>query len=180
MGKSGHARGHRVRTRTAEVRFRLAAWRTRPRGRDAGGLSRSGRGPGYLSQHGHPSRTDGRQVGQCYRHAAFRARVGGWAVGGQPKFFPEGLALRVPKGSDLVVQYHFHPTGKAQAEKSLIGLYFAKKPPERTLTRIQMPPHYSLFSGLDIPPGEKDFVIHDSCTLPVAVDGVGIGAHAHY
>jgi mono/diheme cytochrome c family protein len=106
--------------------------------------------------------------------------LGGWAVGAQPHFFPEGLALRLPKGSDLVVQYHFHPTGKPEAEKSLIGLYFAKQAPERTLTRIQMPPHYSLFSGLDIPAGEKDFVIRDSYTLPVAVDGVGMSAHAHY
>ena len=38
------------------------------------------------------------------------------------------------------------------------------------LTRIQLPPHYSLFSGLDIPAGEKDFVIRDSYTLPVATD----------
>lgn len=106
--------------------------------------------------------------------------LGGWAVGAQPHFFPYGLALRVPKASDLVVQYHFHPTGKPEAEKSVIGFYFAKKAPERTLTRIQMPPHYSLFSGLDIPAGEKDFVIRDSYTLPVAVDAVGIGAHAHY
>ena len=106
--------------------------------------------------------------------------LGGWAVGAQPHFFPEGLALQLPKGSDLVVQYHFHPTGKPEAEKSVIGLYFAKQPPARTLTRIQMPPHYSLFSGLDIPAGEKDFVIRDSYTLPVAVDGVGVSAHAHY
>src|ERR1051326_1013453 len=106
--------------------------------------------------------------------------LGGWAVGAQPHLFPHGLALRVPKNSDLVVQYHFHPTGKPEAEKSVIGLYFAKKPPERTLARIQMPPHYSLFSGLDIPAGEKDFVIRDSYTLPVAIDAVGLGAHAHY
>lgn len=106
--------------------------------------------------------------------------LGGWAVGGQPHFFPEGLALRVPKGSDFVVQYHFHPTGKPEAEKSLIGLYFAKKEPERTLTRIQMPPDYALFSGLDIPAGEKDFVIRDSFVLPVAVDAAGVAAHAHY
>jgi hypothetical protein len=106
--------------------------------------------------------------------------LGGWAVGAQPKFFPEGLALKLPKGSDLVVQYHFHPTGKPEAEKSVIGFYFAKKAPERTLTRIQMPPHYSLFSGLDIPAGEKDFVIRDSYKIPVAVDGVGVSAHAHY
>jgi mono/diheme cytochrome c family protein len=106
--------------------------------------------------------------------------LGGWAVGAQPHFLPEGLAMRVPAGSDLVVQYHFHPTGKPEVEKSLIGLYFAKKAPERTLVRIQMPPHYSLFSGLDIPAGEKDFVIRDSYTLPEAVDAVGVGAHAHY
>ncbi len=114
--------------------------------------------------------------------AAGRASIplGGWAVGAQPQSLPEGFAMRVPKGSDLVVQYHFHPTGKPEAEKSVLGLYFAKKAPERTLTRIQMPPAYSLFSGLDIPAGEKDFVIRDSYTLPVAIEGVGVGAHAHY
>lgn len=106
--------------------------------------------------------------------------LGGWAIGAQPHFFPEGLALHLPKASDLVVQYHFHPTGKPEAERSLIGFYFAKKAPERTLTRVQMPPHYSLFSGLDIPAGQKDFVIRDSYTLPAAMDAVGIGAHAHY
>lgn len=106
--------------------------------------------------------------------------LGGWAVGAQPHFLPDGFSMQVPKGSDLVIQYHFHPTGKPEAEKSLIGLYFAKKPPERTLTRIQMPPAYSLFSGLDIAPGEKDFVIRDSYTLPVATDALGLGAHAHY
>jgi hypothetical protein len=106
--------------------------------------------------------------------------LGGWAVGGQPAFFPEGLALSLPRGSDLVVQYHFHPTGKPEAEKSKIGFYFAKKTPERTLARIQMPPSYSLFSGRDIPPGEKDFIIRDTYIIPVAVDAVGVSAHAHY
>ncbi|HEX4646937.1 MAG TPA: hypothetical protein VH598_15145, partial [Verrucomicrobiae bacterium] len=106
--------------------------------------------------------------------------LGGWALGAQPQFFPDGLALEVPKGSDLVVQYHFHPTGKPEVEKSLIGLYFAKKAPDRQLARIQLPPDYSLFSGLDIPAGQKDFVIRDSYTLPVAVDAVGVSAHAHY
>ena len=106
--------------------------------------------------------------------------LGGWAVGAQPHFFPEGLALNVPKGSDLVIQYHFHPSGKPEAEKSLVGLYFAKQPPARTLTRIQMPPDYSLFSDLNIPAGQKDFVIRDTFKLPRAVAAVGVGAHAHY
>lgn len=106
--------------------------------------------------------------------------LGGFAVGAQPRHFPEGFALRLPKNSDLVVQYHFHPTGKPEKEKSKIGFYFAKKAPERLMNRVQLPPAYSLFSGLDIPPGEKDFVIRDSFTLPVAVDAIGMSAHAHY
>lgn len=106
--------------------------------------------------------------------------LGGWAVGSQPAFFPENLALKVPANSDLVVQYHFHPSGKPETEKSLIGLYFAKEPPTRTMTRIQMPPHYSLFSGLNIPPGKKDYVIKDSYLLPVDIDAIGVSAHAHY
>jgi len=106
--------------------------------------------------------------------------MGGWAVGAQPHMQPAGLALPVSKGSDFVIQYHFHPNGKPAVEKSVVGFYFAKKPPERTLTSVQLPPTYSLFSGLDIPPGEKDFVIRDSYTLPVDMDAVSIGAHAHY
>lgn len=106
--------------------------------------------------------------------------LGGFAVGAQPHFYPAGLALPVSKGSDLVIQYHFHPDGKPETEKSLVGFYFAKQKPERTLVPIQLPPTYSLFSGLDIPAGEKDFVIRDSYTLPAAVDGVGMSAHAHY
>ena len=114
------------------------------------------------------------------RPAGANIALGGFALGAQPGRYPEGFAMKVPKGSDFVVQYHFHPTGKPEVEKAQIGFYFAKQAPERKMTRIQMPPHYSLFSALDIPPGEKDFVIRDSYTLPVAVDALGLGAHAHY
>jgi len=106
--------------------------------------------------------------------------LGGWAVGAQPHMLPAGLALPLAKPSDLVIQYHFHPDGKPEVEKSRIGLYFAKEAPKRTLAAIQLPPTFSLFSGLDIPAGEKDYVIRDSYTLPVAFDAVSIGAHAHY
>jgi hypothetical protein len=106
--------------------------------------------------------------------------LGGWALGAQPHFFPDGLAMPATKGSDLMIQYHFHPDGKPEAEKSQIGIYFAKKAPERRMTSIQLPPIYSLFSGLDIPAGQKDYVIRDSYTLPADIQAVGVGAHAHY
>ena len=55
--------------------------------------------------------------------------LGGWAVGATPIFMPEGLALPLPKGSDFVLQMHFHLTGKPETEKSVLGIYFADQSP---------------------------------------------------
>jgi hypothetical protein len=106
--------------------------------------------------------------------------MGGVAVGAQPHLLPDGLALSLPKGSDLVFQYHFHPSGKAESEQSKVGLYFAKKAPAHTLTSIQLPPTFGLFSGVKIPAGQKEFRVKDSYVLPVDVEAISVGAHAHY
>lgn len=106
--------------------------------------------------------------------------LGGWALGAQPHRHPEGLAQKLPKGSDFVINYHFHPNGKVETEKATVGLYFAKEAPKRTLTGISLPPSFGLFAGLDMPAGEKDYVVKDSFTLPVDFDAVSVGAHAHY
>jgi len=106
--------------------------------------------------------------------------LGGAAVGAQPHLLPDGLALKLPKETDLMFQYHFHPVGKEETEQSTIGLYFAKDAPEHTVAAIQLPVAYALFSGLNIAPGEKDFRVKDSFVLPVDVQAVSIGAHAHY
>jgi hypothetical protein len=106
--------------------------------------------------------------------------LGGWAVGATPEKLPDGLALPVKKGADLVLQTHFHPSGKAEEETLTVGIYFADKAPARTLTGIQLPPVFGLFSNVVIPAGKKDFIVKDEYTLPVAVDLVGVSAHAHY
>ena len=107
------------------------------------------------------------------------AMVAGWAVGGMPEHLPEGLAIKLPKGCDLVLQSHLHPSGKKELEQTTIGLYFAKQPPKRTLVSLQLPPFFGFTAGLDIPPGEKDYLLRDAFELPCAVDAVTVGGHAH-
>lgn len=102
-----------------------------------------------------------------------------WAVGGMPEHLPEGLAIKLPKGSDLVLQSHLHPSGKKEKEQTTIGLHFADKPPTRTLVSIQLPPLFGATAGLDIPAGEKDYKLQDRFELPCDVDAVQIGGHAH-
>jgi mono/diheme cytochrome c family protein len=106
--------------------------------------------------------------------------LGGWAVGTTARFLPEGLARPIAKGSDLVLQLHFHPTGKPETEKSVVGLYFADGPPERRLITPSIPGFFGLLAGIDIPPGEKAFTIKG--TMPVQADMrvLSVSAHAHY
>ena len=106
--------------------------------------------------------------------------LGGWALGAQPHPLPEGLAFRLPAGSDLILSTHFHPTGKSEEETSTVGIYFAKEPITRRFTGIQLPPAFGAFKAIDIPAGKKDYEIEDSFELPVDVDAFGVGAHAHY
>jgi mono/diheme cytochrome c family protein len=106
--------------------------------------------------------------------------LGGWAVGATPRFLPEGLALPMARGSDFVIQMHFHPTGKVEREKSTVGIYFADKPPDRMLRVLQLPGLFGIGQGIDIPAGEKNYVISRSATLPVDVKVYLVNPHAHY
>ena len=106
--------------------------------------------------------------------------LGAWAVGATPRFLPEGLAHPLPKGSDIVLQVHFHPTGKPETEKSVVGLYFADGPPDRRIMTPGIPGFFGFLAGIDIPPGEKAYKI--AGTLPIAADMrlLSVSAHAHY
>jgi Tol biopolymer transport system component/mono/diheme cytochrome c family protein len=106
--------------------------------------------------------------------------LGGWAVGATPRFLPEGIALRMAKGSDFLLQLHFHLSGKPETEKSLIGIYFADKAPEKHLMSVQLPALFGFGAGIDIPPGERQYTIKDSFTVPGDVRVFLANAHAHY
>ncbi|MBA4190730.1 MAG: hypothetical protein C0467_22320 [Planctomycetaceae bacterium] len=135
-------------------------------------LDDSGRARAKLSKDGQPG-----FAGMGFRPTG---ALGGWAVGATPVRLPEGLAYPLKKGSDLVLQTHFHLSGKAEKEVITVGLYFADKAPKRTLVNMPLPPVFGLFSNIDIPAGKELFKVTDSFTLPVDVDLVGVGAHAHY
>lgn len=106
--------------------------------------------------------------------------IGGWVPGASPRPLPEGLAHHLPAKSDIVLQTHFHLTGKSEREQSRIGLYFGDRKPERQFTSIQLPPVFGAFSGLDLPAGAPETVVTDTFELPVAVRAFGAHPHSHY
>jgi hypothetical protein len=106
--------------------------------------------------------------------------LGAWAVGTTPRALPDGLAWPLPKGSDLVLQLHLHPTGKPEMERAKVGIYYASAAPARRIRELGVLGLFGLLAGIDIPPGEKNFTIKGSLTLPADMQVLSVMAHAHY
>jgi hypothetical protein len=101
--------------------------------------------------------------------------LGGWTPGMPPITLPDGAQLTLPKSSDLVLQLHFHPTGRIEQEQSSVAFYFSDTPPTRRLLDVPLGSN-----RIDIPAGERAYQVRDQFTLPVDVEVIGIIPHAHY
>jgi peroxiredoxin len=98
----------------------------------------------------------------------------GTAPGEMPLILPPGMAKKIPKGSRIVFQMHYTPNGKAQKDRSEIGLIFAKKPPQKEVVTV---PVYNLF--FRIPPGDDDYKLESSYTFRKDGAIVGFMPHMH-
>ncbi len=57
----------------------------------------------------------------------------GWAPGDMPAVYEPGTAKKIPAGAQLVFEVHYTPNGKAQSDRSSVGIVFAKSPPENVV-----------------------------------------------
>jgi mono/diheme cytochrome c family protein len=101
--------------------------------------------------------------------------LGGWAPGTIPSNGREGVAHTVKKGSDLILQIHYHLDGKQEQDQSSVGLTFSKTPPTKGLTLMVLGNE-----KIDIPAGDPHYVVKASAVLPMEADALGIFPHAHY
>jgi hypothetical protein len=101
--------------------------------------------------------------------------LSGWTPGGLPFETPPDMAETLYSGADLVMQVHYHPTGKPEKDRTRVGFYFTDRKPERHGFDIPLESN-----RIDIPPGDKAYKVTDHFTLPVDVELIGINPHAHY
>ncbi len=99
--------------------------------------------------------------------------IAGWAPGQVQEQGDPAMTLPIKKGSDLVVQIHYHPSGKPETDTSSIGLTFGD-PPTRGKTSILM-----VDTNIDIPPGDKSYLVKSSVTLARDVELSSVFPHAH-
>ncbi len=108
------------------------------------------------------------------------ARIGaggllfGWAPGSVPPPVEPGISRKLEKGTDLVVQIHYHPSGKVERDQSSLGVYLSGPPTKGVATMLM------LNTNLYIPAGATDHRVKASMTLPQDGELFGIAPHAHY
>jgi peroxiredoxin len=106
----------------------------------------------------------------------------GWAPGLQPRYLPEGVGFHLPKGSDIVMQVHYHRNGRAEKDRTRVGLYFAKK-------KIDHPYQAGAVIGgsgkgplryvFAIPPGEENYKLDGDSWATKDFTMLSITPHMH-
>ncbi len=122
-------------------------------------LDRAGPGPGYAPDHG---------PGFVADELSF------WTAGTESHRLPAGIGIHVPAYADIVLQVHYHPSGKAGIDSTRVGLYFSRKPTKQAL-------HWNNASSFDfrLPPGENNIEVKASWFIPVDVEAVAVSPHMH-
>jgi hypothetical protein len=86
-----------------------------------------------------------------------------------------GSAKLVPKGSDIVFNIHYTANGKPAADRSKLGLVFAKHPPANRYVTANVP----LASNLVIPSGDGNAEVVSEVTVQNEAKLVYIQPHMH-
>jgi Flp pilus assembly protein TadD/mono/diheme cytochrome c family protein len=89
---------------------------------------------------------------------------------------PDGMPWRLDPGNDLILNIHLKPSGKPETIDAELGLYFTPDPPAKQPMLLQL----DRDDALNIPPGDRNFVVEDSLALPVDVLVFGVYPHTHY
>jgi hypothetical protein len=153
----------------------------------------------WLDQDGEGMRKAGAEGSYpCFGAPGFQSSLlGAWAPGAQGLDAPPTVGLRVPKGSRIIMNVHYHPGPAAETDNSAIDLRWATEPPLLEL-KLSLPGNArtaaaGLMAGPADPPEGPDFSIpagakgHEERmlitigdTLPTPAWIVTVGTHMHY
>ena len=118
-------------------------------------------GPGYASS----------GIGPGFPPAAVLA---GWAPGKYNSKLPDGIGTLLPKGGTIVMEVHYHKSGKPETDLSKIGLYFSKAPVDKRL-RVMA----ALDPKLYIPAGRSKHIVRASVPVPADITLLDVTPHMH-
>jgi peroxiredoxin len=98
----------------------------------------------------------------------------GWAPGMTPRRLEPGIAVKVPKGAKLVLQVHYHKSGKPETDQSELAVYWAKEPVKKVFRTVPVGTPF-----LRLKPNVANQTVRAGMVLPFSVDLHAIFPHMH-
>ena len=110
--------------------------------------------------------------------AGYSVLLASYAPGKGPDIYPPGTAKLIPAGSIIVLQIHyssFHGSIETpQQDRTIVGLIFAKQPPERRAVTFTVPNHF-----FKIPAGAANHKVTAAYTFDRDVQLISYMPHMH-
>jgi hypothetical protein len=109
--------------------------------------------------------------------------LSGWAPGKAARPLPAGVGRYIPAGADVLLQVHYHRSGKVEKDASAIGLYFAQANIDKQVRGAAvMPPRPRAFSRptLNIPAGDPNYEVTGTLKLAYDAHLIAVVPHMHW
>lgn len=108
-----------------------------------------------------------------------------WTPGSRPRYAPEGAGYTLPAKADVLIQMHYHPSGKAEADRTQVGLYLSDKPLAKQVRTGFIFPEIPMLQQMKLAAKFKaaqdsgkrpsmDEMLHDVLVIPPGVAGYEI------
>ncbi len=79
-----------------------------------------------------------------------------WTPGAKPRYQPEGAGYVLPAGADVLIQLHYHKSGKPEEDATSIGLYLSDAPLANQVRTGFLFPNISPLQGIALQKKAQD------------------------
>ena len=108
--------------------------------------------------------------------------LGGWSPGKMPRRLADGIGRYLPAGADVLLQVHYHKSGKAETDASAVGLYYARSSVDKQLRGAMVTPPRGFFERpkLHIPAGDSNYEVTGVDTIEQDAHLLAVTPHMHW
>jgi hypothetical protein len=100
--------------------------------------------------------------------------LGGHGPGTQPCVLPDGTARLLPKGADIIMEVHYHKSGRREKDRTRIGLHFARGPVRKKVRSAVV-----LDMKFEIPAGAARHAVSSLWAVPEDLHAIAVIPHMH-
>jgi Copper type II ascorbate-dependent monooxygenase, C-terminal domain len=95
--------------------------------------------------------------------------------GARPETWEPGTVKKIPAGSKILLQVHYsRTTGRVEKDRSMIGMVFAKQPPQKELITHLISNYY-----FRVPPGAENHRVTACWRAPQDIHLISAAPHMH-